>query len=166
MNENGYNMASVDAGLAELQKLLPVGKMELLRETLAASRQKLNEPMQLAIVGKISSSKSTLVNAILGKEEVMSTGQMEVTYNVGWLKYGSPQNDIIIHHKDGTPDLHKSPQDFHDWTVDNEGKKELINNVSYIETFDDAEILRDINIIARPDLMPCADRTRRIRSTS
>lgn len=55
MNENGYNMASVDAGLAELQKLLPVGKMELLRETLAASRQKLNEPMQLAIVGKISS---------------------------------------------------------------------------------------------------------------
>lgn len=152
MNENGYNMASVDAGLAELQKLLPVGKMELLRETLAASRQKLNEPMQLAIVGKISSSKSTLVNAILGKEEVMSTGQMEVTYNVGWLKYGSPQNDIIIHHKDGTPDLHKSPQDFHDWTVDNEGKKELINNVSYIETFDDAEILRDINIIDTPGL--------------
>ena len=83
MNENGYNMASVDAGLAELQKLLPVGKMELLRETLAASRQKLNEPMQLAIVGKISSSKSTLINAILGKEEVMSTAQMEVTYNVG-----------------------------------------------------------------------------------
>ena len=88
MNENGYNMASVDAGLAELQKLLPVGKMELLRETLAASRQKLNEPMQLAIVGKISSSKSTLVNASVGKEEVMSTGQMEVTYKVGWLKYG------------------------------------------------------------------------------
>ena len=37
--------------------------------------------MQLAIIGKISSSKSTLVNAILGKDGVMATGQMEVTYN-------------------------------------------------------------------------------------
>lgn len=152
MNEDGYNIASVDTGLAELQKLLPAGRLELLRETLEAARRKLHEPMQLAIVGKISSSKSTLVNAILGKEEVMSTGQMEVTYNVGWLKYGSPQNDIIIHHKDDTPDLYKSPQDFHDWSVDCEGKKELIDNVSYIELFDDAEILRDINIIDTPGL--------------
>ena len=40
--------------------------------------------MQLAIIGKISSSKSTLVNAILSKDEPLPTGQKEVTFN-GWL---------------------------------------------------------------------------------
>ena len=48
--------------------------------------ERLSRPMQLAIIGKISSSKSTLVNAVLGKEEVVRTGQMEETFNVSWLK--------------------------------------------------------------------------------
>jgi hypothetical protein len=116
-----------------------------------SSIKKMEEPMQLAIIGKISSSKSTLVNAILGKEEVMATGQMEITYNVGWLKYGSPDSDIIVHHKDGTPPSYHSPNDFLSWSANNENSTE-IQNVSYIELFDDAEILRQINIIDTPGL--------------
>ena len=93
----GYNMASVDAGLAELQKLLPVGKMELLRETLAASRQKLNEPMQLAIVGKISSSKSTLVNAILGKDIAPRMCRCIDTINVSLNATDAQSYDRLCH---------------------------------------------------------------------
>lgn len=46
---------------------------------------RMREPMQLAIVGRISSSKSTLVNAILGKAEVVRTGHEAETFNVSWL---------------------------------------------------------------------------------
>ena len=149
--ENRYNIEGIEIGLEEIVRLIP-NDLYALKESIRQSIRKLHEPMQLAIIGKISTSKSTLVNAILGKDEVMATGQMEVTYNVGWLKYGTTNNDIIIHHKDGSPDTHKHPEEFMSWTVDSEAKRELLNNVSYIETFDDAEILREINIIDTPGL--------------
>lgn len=132
-------------------ELFQAGDVESVAE-LDFARSKLLEPMQLAIIGKISSSKSTLVNAILGKDHVMATGQMEVTYNVGWLKYGDPESDIIIHHKDGSEPTRKSPSEFKEWTTVGAGREEMLNNVSYIELFDDAEILRHINIIDTPGL--------------
>ena len=150
--EEGYNINAIEIELNELFKTIPSGSLPILHETLERSIKKLHEPMQLAIIGKISSSKSTLVNAILGKDGVMATGQMEVTYNVGWLKYGAPESDIIIHHKDGSPDSYRKPEEFLRWTIESDGRKELLNNVSYIETFDDAEILREINIIDTPGL--------------
>lgn len=150
--EHLYDLNAIDAELETVEQKADSENFQELAQIISASRSKLHEPLQLAIIGKISSSKSTLVNAILGKEEVMATGQMEVTYNVGWLKYGSPQSDIIIHHKDGSPDLHKAPQEFTSWSLDDNSRRELIDNVSYIETFDDAEILREINIIDTPGL--------------
>lgn len=150
--EHVYDIEAIDAELEKVWNTANSEKFSELANTISSSRTKLHEPLQLAIIGKISSSKSTLVNAILGKEEVMTTGQMEVTYNVGWLKYGSPENEIIIHHKDGSPELRKSPQEFTSWSLDDASKRELIDNVSYIETFDDAEILREINIIDTPGL--------------
>ena len=150
--EESYKIGAIETELNELLRTLPSGMFPALHEALECSVKKLHEPMQLAIIGKISSSKSTLVNAILGKDGVMATGQMEVTYNVGWLKYGMPESDIIIHHKDGSPDSYRKPEEFLRWTIDDDGRKEMLNNVSYIETFDDAEILREINIIDTPGL--------------
>lgn len=105
--------------------------------------------MQLAIIGKISSSKSTLVNAILEKDELMSTGVKEVTYNVGWLKYGAPDSDIILHYKDGSIKK-KSRKEFASLSADTSNAE--IDNIRYIETFDDSEILKEINIIDTPGL--------------
>ena len=90
------------------------------------------------------------MNAILGKNEIMTTGQKEVTYNVGWLKYGNPDSDIIIHHKDNTPVVYKKPKEFALWSTQNHNPE--IDNISYIEIFDDAEILKEINIIDTPGL--------------
>lgn len=103
-----YNISEIKSGLNECLSLVQSPVMRNLEIAIRKSIDKLDEPMQLAIIGKISSSKSTLVNAILGKDELMSTGQKEVTYNVGWLKYGKSDSDIIIHYKDNRPPCKRS----------------------------------------------------------
>lgn len=145
-----YNISEIKSGLSECLSLVQSPVMRNLEIAIRKSIDKLDEPMQLAIIGKISSSKSTLVNAILGKDELMSTGQKEVTYNVGWLKYGKSDSDIIIHYKDNRPPCKRSRKEFERLSVDSNHAE--IDNISFIETFDDSEILRDINIIDTPGL--------------
>lgn len=145
-----YDTHSMSKGLQEIMQMVSGGPMNALYCKLEDGIKRIDEPMQLAIIGKISSSKSTLVNAILGKNEIMATGQKEVTYNVGWLKYGNPDSDIIIHHKDNSPDIRKSPKEFAIWSTQSNNTE--IDNISYIEIFDDAEILKEINIIDTPGL--------------
>ena len=144
-----YNIQGVKQGLYSLLQEIPYGLFVKLKTVLNDSIKRLDEPMQLAIIGEISSSKSTLVNAILGKREVMATGQKEVTFNVGWLKYGNPNSDIVIHHKDGSSSC-KSSQEFLQWSIGNANSE--YENISYIEVFDDTEILKDVNIIDTPGL--------------
>lgn len=145
-----YDTQSIAKGLHSIMQMIPCSSMNALYCKLENSIKRIDEPMQLAIIGKISSSKSTLVNAILGKNEIMATGQKEVTYNVGWLKYGKPDSDIIIHHKDDTPVSRKNPKEFAIWSTQSHNFE--IDNISYIELFDDAEILKEINIIDTPGL--------------
>lgn len=148
--EGIYDTQSIAKGLHGIMQMIPSSSMNALYSKLEDGIKRMDEPMQLAIIGKISSSKSTLVNAILGKNEIMTTGQKEVTYNVGWLKYGNPDSDIIIHHKDNTPVVYKKPKEFALWSTQNHNPE--IDNISYIEIFDDAEILKEINIIDTPGL--------------
>lgn len=145
-----YDIKAIENGLRGIMQMVPRSSLPQLYASIDNSLSKIHEPMQLAIIGKISSSKSTLVNAILGKEEVMATGQMEVSYNVGWLKYGKSDSNIIIHHKDGSPNTEKKQSEYIEWTTEN--NKHEIDNVSYIEVFDDADILKEINIIDTPGL--------------
>ena len=118
--DESFKIKELEKGLLDLLTDLPNNSFPKLTLAINSSIKKLKEPMQLAIIGKISSSKSTLVNAILGKEEIMATGQKEVTYNVGWLKYGKPNSDIIIHHKDGTPNTIKSQEEFSKWSTESD----------------------------------------------
>ncbi len=136
--------------LADIRRLVPAdGVFVPLADAIDRATSTIDQPMQLAIIGKISSSKSTLVNAILGKDELLPTGQKEVTFNVCWLKYGDPRADVIIHHKDGTPER-RLPRAKLDALATIEGGN--LDNISYIEIFDDSEILRKINIIDTPGL--------------
>lgn len=148
--QSEYEISNIKAGLEDCLNLIQSPVMQNLKSAILDSIAKLDEPMQLAIIGKISSSKSTLVNAILGKDELMSTGHKEVTYNVGWLKYGDPDSDIIIHYKDNRPPCVKSRMEFDRLSVD--VTHDEIDEISYIELYDDAEILKEINIIDTPGL--------------
>ena len=114
------------------------------------SARRLCQPMQLAIIGKISSSKSTLVNAILGASEVVRTGQMEETFNVSWLKYGAEGSDMKVVFKDGTTAAVPASE-WARWTSHQE-ENMLKENVKYIEVPYPNDILRDINIIDTPGL--------------
>jgi hypothetical protein len=109
----------------------------------------LDSPMQLAIIGKISSSKSTLVNAILGSDDIVEMGQMETTFNVCWLKYGSSKADVKVVFKNGSTNA--VPRDhWKEWSGQAENK--LKDTVKYIEVTYEHEILRNINIIDTPGL--------------
>lgn len=111
---------------------------------------RLSQPMQLAIIGKISSSKSTLVNAILGASEIVRTGQMEETFNVSWLKYGDSQNPIKVVFKDGhTSNVPSS--EWMRWTSHQE-ENVLKEQVKFIEVPYNNDILKEINIIDTPGL--------------
>ena len=115
---------------------------------------KIEEPLQLAIVGRISSSKSTLVNAILGKEEVVKTGAKEVTWNVNWLKYGD-EAAITAYYKDEKFRPEKIEkcrwQDMANRSSDD--KEQLKNDISYFEIkYPEADILKKVNIIDTPGL--------------
>lgn len=140
---------AVRQGLEKCLEMIPE-TMTGLASAFRSSLARINEPMQLAIIGKISSSKSTLVNALLGKDNLMATGAKEVTYNVGWLRYGAPDSDIVIHHKDGKAPTRRKRSDF--TRLSASATDAEIDNISYIETFDDSELLRDINIIDTPGL--------------
>lgn len=148
--QSEYDTGEIKTGLEACLQFVQIPILKEIATAIKNSIVKLDEPMQLAIIGKISSSKSTLVNAILGKDELMSTGQKEVTYNVGWLKYGDPDSDIIIHYKDNRPPCKRSRKELEGLTVDVSHSE--IDSISYIETFDDSEILKDINIIDTPGL--------------
>lgn len=141
----------LDCCLKECRTLLDNsnGGYELLTR-IEETQKKLHQPMQLAIIGKISSSKSTLVNAILGEAEVVRTGQMEETFNVSWLKYGSVDNDIKVYFKDGTV-TNVPNKEWAAWTS-HQIENSLKENVKYIEVFYPNEILKSINIIDTPGL--------------
>lgn len=112
--------------------------------------EKLSKPIEVAIIGKISSSKSTLVNALLGEAEVVRTGQMEETFNVSWIKYGDSNGDIKVFFKDGSMTI-VPRKDWIRWTSHQESN-ELKESVSYIEVTYQHDILKRINIIDTPGL--------------
>lgn len=136
--------------LSRCRTLIDSGRAPEVVKCIDESISRLNQPMQLAIIGKISSSKSTLVNAILGKAEVVRTGKMEETFNVSWLKYGSEAFDIEVAFKDG----HKEQIARSEWAVwsSRKGENAFRENVRYITVTYPHEILKKINIIDTPGL--------------
>lgn len=60
------------------------------REEVAAVRSRMLEPLRVAVAGRVSAGKSTLVNALLGKS-VTPTAAGETTRVVSWFRYGFPE---------------------------------------------------------------------------
>lgn len=112
--------------------------------------KRMQEPMQLAIVGRISSSKSTLVNAILGKSGIVRTGHEAETFNVSWLKYGDDNAPLVVWFKNGTRQLIERNK-WAEWTS-HKGENTLKTEVKYIEVTASFNMLRYINIIDTPGL--------------
>jgi hypothetical protein len=61
-----------------------------LRPMCTALVAELDEPLRVAVVGRVNAGKSTLVNALLGRR-VAPTGNVETTTLVTWYRYGAPE---------------------------------------------------------------------------
>jgi Dynamin family len=69
------------------------------RATLADAARRLDEPLRVAIAGKLKAGKSTLLNAMVG-EELAPTDAGECTRIVTWYRDG-PEYQVTMHLADG-----------------------------------------------------------------
>ena len=81
---------------------------ESLRPDLAELQRRLREPVRVAVVGRVSAGKSTMVNALLG-QRVAPTDVSECTRLVTWFHYGHPQHLQIELKAGGTLDAQLTP---------------------------------------------------------
>lgn len=124
-----------------------------LNAELDSIQQTLNSPMQVAVLGRVSSSKSTFVNALMG-DEVVEMGKMVTTFNVCHLTYGDASAPIEVVFKDGRKES-VPREELAAWAGNqtNDLKKE----VQYLGITYPNEILKSINIIDTPGLDSAMD---------
>lgn len=77
---------------AETEARLPPGPA---REEVAIARDGLAEPLRVAVAGRVSSGKSTLVNALLN-QDIAPTAVGECTRVVTWFRYGIPAEARLV----------------------------------------------------------------------
>lgn len=151
MHNDGLVYSKIADCLSECKQLISTSQwMKNTHKSICDVDCRMREPMQLAIVGRISSSKSTLVNAILGKAEVVRTGHEAETFNVSWLKYGDDNAPIIVHFKNGQKQIIER-NEWAEW-ASHQGQQSLKTEVKYIEVTSSYEMLKRINIIDTPGL--------------
>lgn len=126
------------------------GRVKSVDNAIALAEDRLAQPMQLAIIGRLSSSKSTLVNALLGDPNIAKTDKSEETYNVSWIKYGEIEDEITIVLKNNTK-LRVPKSQLLDWTS-RHGQAALRDQVGHIEISVNNEFLKSVNIIDTPGL--------------
>lgn len=111
---------------------------------------RLDQPLKVAVVGVIKAGKSTLINALLQKE-ILATGNLETTYAVTWFRYGEVPK-ICVTLKNGTK-TEGSIKDLYYWTVrDAKSSNPALDEVSYVEIYDNHPLLKELEIIDTPGL--------------
>jgi len=119
------------------------------RQALDNLERQLTEPMRIALVGRISSGKSTLVNALLSSE-VTATGAEELTFNINWLRYAD-QPSLTVRFRDG----HSEPRDLAELrllTVRDEADRELLASIDYLTVGLPNPTLKIYDLIDTPGL--------------
>ncbi|MEV5978336.1 dynamin family protein [Streptomyces sp. NPDC052114] len=124
------------------------------RAALAEERARIAAPLRVALVGRVSSGKSTLANALLGGERV-PTGVEELTYNVNWLRHG-PAGTLTVHYTDGTPPERRDVAELAKLTARARGGAPelaaLLRRIDYLEITDPHPYLRAFDLVDTPGL--------------
>lgn len=121
-----------------------------LHDTLIQARQRLKEPMRVAIVGLIKAGKSTVMNALLG-EDVVATGTIETTFNINWLCFGKDKA-LEVHFKDNRPAQRKSFEELNALTRRPEEREAFLLSIKYIKVYFPNEMLHTLQLIDTPGL--------------
>lgn len=94
-------MNLVDRTRAALDQALAVYEGTEHAERLSAVRARLDEPLRVAVAGRVKAGKSTLLNALVG-ERLAPTDAGECTRIITWYRDGHTY-EVIAHPRDGEP---------------------------------------------------------------
>lgn len=128
--------------------------------TAAAWARKLDEPMRVAVAGEIKLGKSTLVNALVAadaaltvsdnaQDHAVATGQLETTYVLTELTYGSPPG-IRVEYQD-KPSVTAPLSELHAYTRRRDHSGDLgLDGIDRVVVTLDAPMLRRFRLIDTP----------------
>lgn len=143
-------LAAFDLAFARLGPAPGVPAAEAM---LGEHRGRLLSTLRVALVGRVSSGKSTLANALLGGYRV-ATGVAELTYNVNWLRYGA-EPGLLVHFTDGRPSERRDLADLERITVrarDDDALRDYLSRIDYIEVRIPSPQLEEFDLIDTPGL--------------
>lgn len=114
-------------------------------------KERVNQPLRVAVVGIMKAGKSTFMNALI-KDRLLYTGNEETTYTVSWFKYAQKPSLTIVFKNDER--LKNQPfGDLEKWTVRKKAiENPRINDVKYIEIYYPNEVLKTMELIDTPGL--------------
>ena len=135
--------------------------------TIAAQRDRYLEKMSVALIGRVSSGKSTLANALLGGAYA-PTGIGELTFNVSWLRHG-PEAGVTVHFNDGRPPQRRARGDLDELAAQARSQRadgslrEYLAAIGYLEVTDPNLQLEPFDLVDTPGLDAAAgdDRARK-----
>lgn len=120
------------------------------KNKLVALRERLNEPLRVAVTGIMKAGKSTFMNALMG-ESLVYTGSLETTYTVCWFKY-SEKPYITVCFRDGKKE-NADYSDLKKWSIrEYADENPRMNEVKYLIIYYPNEILKTIEFIDTPGL--------------
>lgn len=111
--------------------------------------ESLTSPFTVAIVGQMKAGKSTLVNALVGQDDLVPIGVEETTATINHFRHGSgPEcGKFRIHWKDDAVKAANEPLEaLKDWVH----KGSNIEKAKFLEFRADAEFLKDYHLIDTP----------------
>ena len=125
-----------------------LNKKEQELRTLAANLQ---SPFNVAVFGRMKTGKSTLINALIGRQLAI-TGVEEATATINRISYASGEQlkTFTVHWQDTQPETFPIEQLQKDWTGKSSDVLNRVRRASWLELFSDAPELRDIHITDTP----------------
>lgn len=111
----------------------------------------LQSPFNIAIFGRMKTGKSSLINALIGKQLAI-TGVEEATATINQLSYatGEQLNSFTVHWQNSAPQTFPIDQLQRDWTGKTPEVLSRVKRTDWLELYSDAPTLRDIHITDTP----------------
>lgn len=123
-----------------------------IEKELKSIAQNVTHPFNIAIFGKMKRGKSTLVNALLGRN-IAITNQTEATATINIVSYAprdsAQLNQFEIHWLDSPPECFPTSE-LKKWNGSDESVKNLFKRIKYLQMYADDPLLRYHEIIDTP----------------